>query len=147
MEHLLIKASPIQGRGVFAAQPIPVGGRVAEYVGEKISKSESLRRCQEENYYIFALNDEWDIDGNVEWNMARFVNHSCEPNCEAELSDGQVWIIAGRDIAAGEEVTYNYGYDLVDYREHPCRCGAASCVGYIVAEEFFPSLRRTLSYA
>ena len=79
--------------------------------------------------------------------MARFVNHSCEPNCEAELSDGQVWIIAGRDIAAGEEVTYNYGYDLVDYREHPCRCGAASCVGYIVAEEFFPSLRRTLSYA
>jgi SET domain-containing protein len=147
MEQLRIHSSPIQGRGLFAAASIPAGSHIVEYVGDRISKTESLRRCQEENYYIFALDDEWDIDGNVERNIARFINHSCEPSCEAELSNGRVWIVARRDIASGEELTYNYGYDLVDYRDHPCRCGAASCVGYIVAEEFFPSLRRMLSYA
>ena len=57
---------------------------VLEYVGEKISKSESLRRCEENNEYIFTLNEQEDLDGNVEWNPARFINHSCVPNCDAE---------------------------------------------------------------
>ena len=123
--------------------PIPAGARVLEYVGEKISKSESLRRCQQENYYIFSLDDDWDIDGSVDWNLARFANHCCEPNSETDIIDGQIWIVALRDIAAGEEITYNYTYDLDDYREHPCRCGTPSCVGYIIAEEFFPTVRRS----
>ena len=108
-----------------------------EYVGERISKTESLRRCEQNNEYIFALNEEQDLDGNVAWNPARFLNHSCAPNCEAELEDGRIWIVATRDLRAGEEITFNYGYDLVDYREYPCRCGSPHCVGYIVAEEFF----------
>jgi uncharacterized protein len=131
------KESPIHGVGGFAKGGIGKGTRIIEYVGERISKGESVRRCEKNNEYIFGLNEEEDLDGNVAWNPARFFNHSCEPNCEAELDDGRIWIIATRDIQAGEEITFNYGYDLVDYREYPCRCGAPKCVGYIVAEEFF----------
>jgi hypothetical protein len=57
------------------------------------------------------------------------------------LQEGRIWIVAVRTITADEELTFNYGYDLEDYREHPCRCGAAGCVGFVVAEEFFPHLR------
>ena len=134
---MAIRDSPIHGRGGFANKLIPRGTRVVEYLGERISKRESLRRCERNNEYIFALNDEEDLDGNVPWNPARYLNHSCAPNCDAELQDGRIWIIARRDIQPGEEITFNYGYDLENYREHPCRCGSAQCVGYIVAEEFF----------
>jgi len=81
------------------------------------------------------------LDGNVEWNPARFLNHGCAPNSEAICEDGRVWIVALRDIRASEEITFNYGYDLDDYTEHPCRCGAPECVGYIVAEDFFAQVR------
>ena len=134
---LVFKASSIHGLGGFARTAIPGGTRVVEYVGERISKSESLRRCEQNNEFVFSLNNEEDLDGNVAWNPARHLNHSCAPNCEAELQDGHIWIVAARDIQAGEEVTFNYGYDLVDYRDYPCRCGASGCVGYMVAEEFF----------
>jgi len=117
---------------------------VIEYVGEKISKSESVRRCEAGNTFIFELDDQWDIDGAAGWNPARFLNHSCGPNCDAELIDGQIWIVARHDIDAGEEITFNYGYDWEDFREHPCHCGAPDCVGYIVAEEFFAALRDRL---
>lgn len=141
---LVFKTSPIHGLGGFAATAIGRGTRVVEYVGQRISKSESLRRCEGNNEFIFALNDEQDLDGDVAWNPARFLNHSCAPNCEAELQDGRIWIVATRDILAGEEVTFNYGYDLVDYREYPCRCGVPGCVGYIVAEEFFEHVLKGL---
>jgi SET domain-containing protein len=114
---------------------------VIEYTGERITKDESLRRCEAGNEFIFSLGDEWDLDGSVSWNQARFLNHSCEPNCEAERIDGRIWIIAWCDIQTGEELTFNYGYSLEDYREHLCRCGAAGCVGYMVAPEFFEHVR------
>ncbi len=135
-----IATSPIQGRGAFASLPISPGQRVAEYVGQKISKQESLARCEANNPFIFSLDDQWDLDGDVENNPARFLNHSCDPNCEAEIVDARIWIIARRAIQQGEELTFNYGYDLESFREYPCACGAANCVGYIVAEEFFPDL-------
>jgi SET domain-containing protein len=133
--------SPIHGSGGFAAQAIDAGTRVVEYLGRKIGKTESLRQCELENPYIFNLDAETDLDGNVDWNPARLLNHSCAPNCEAREDHGRIWIVALRDIPAGEEITFNYNYDLDDYREHPCRCGAAECVGFIVAEEFFPHVR------
>ena len=133
----MFRASPIHGLGGFAKTAIGKGTRVVEYVGERISKSESLRKCEGNNEFIFSLNDEQDLDGDVAWNPARLLNHSCAPNCEAELQEDRIWIVATRDIQAGEEITFNYGYDLVDYREYPCRCGAPGCVGYIVAEEYF----------
>ena len=135
------RPSAIHGVGGFAKADIAAGTRVIEYVGEKITKAESLRRCESANAYIFSLDDTHDLDGNVPWNPARFLNHSCDPNCEAEPDGGRVWIVARRGIRAGEEITFNYGYDLQDYREHPCRCGAADCVGYIVATEFFEHVK------
>ena len=135
------RPSVIHGLGGFALEDIPAGRRLIEYVGEKITKAESCRRCERQNEYIFSLDDDWDLDGNVDWNPARFLNHSCRPNCEAELTDGGIWIVSIRGIPSGEEVTFNYGYDLEDYRDHRCRCGAPECVGYIVAEEFFECVR------
>jgi SET domain-containing protein len=140
-----IATSPIQGNGGFARVDIPRGVRIAEYTGRRITKLESLAKCEENNPYIFALDDEFDLDGDVEANPARFFNHSCEANCEAENIGGRIWIIARRAIKAGEEITFNYGYDLESYREYPCRCGAPSCVGYIVAEEFFADLLKKRS--
>ena len=140
-ELISFRESPIHGLGGFANGPIPAGTRVIEYGGQKITKAESLRRCEENNWFIFALDDQFDLDGAVGWNPARFINHSCSPNCDAELIDGHIWIVARRDIATGEEITFNYGYDLDSYREHPCHCGAPNCLGYIVAEELFPLVR------
>ena len=136
------RPSAIHGVGGYAKADIAAGTRVIEYVGEKITKTESLRRCESANEYIFSLDETHDLDGNVAWNPARFLNHSCDPNCEAEPDGGRIWIVARRGIQAGEEITFNYGYDLEDYREHPCRCGATGCAGYIVAEEFFGHVRK-----
>ena len=140
-EKIQFKNSAIHGMGGFALRKIKKGEPVIEYIGEKISKAESLRRCEAENPYIFQIDEEFDLDGNVGWNPAKFINHSCDPNCEAEFFDDMIWIMAKRDIESGEEITFNYSYDLEDYKEHPCKCGAANCVGYIVAEEFFPKFR------
>jgi len=137
LELLDLKTSGIDGRGMFARAEIFAGDRIIEYTGERISKEESRRRCSEGNNYVFHINQEFDLDGSIESNLARFINHSCAPNAEAELEDDRIWIIASRNIAPGEEITFNYGYDLDDYRAHPCRCGALNCVGYILAEEYW----------
>lgn len=141
-DTIRIGLSAIHGRGVFAERIIHRGSRVIEYLGEKISKTESARRCEQQNWRIFALDEEFDLDGDVDWNPARFANHSCEPNCEAVYEEGRVWLKALRDIIPGEEVTFNYGYDWEDWRDHPCHCGAENCVGFIVAEEYFPEIQR-----
>ena len=133
--------SPIHGTGGFAAADIAAGTRVIRYVGERIDKRESLDRCQRNNECIFYLDAEHDLDGNVDWNPARFINHSCAPNCDAELLAHELWIVARRYIRCGEEITFNYGYDLDSFREHPCQCGSKECLGYILAEEFHSSIR------
>ena len=137
-----VKPSGIHGTGVYARIPIPEETRILEYVGERLSKEESWRRRQENNFFIFTVTEDIDIDGAVDWNPARFINHSCAPNCEAREEDEQIWIYALRDLAAGEELTFNYGYDLQDHEDHPCRCGAAACVGFMVSEEHFDDVRR-----
>ena len=136
-ELVLFKCSPIHGIGGFAKTPIGKATRIIEYVGERISKGESLQSCEQNNAFIFTLTKDQDLDGNVPWNPARLINHSCAPNCEAELDNERIWIVATRDILAGEEITFNYGYDLESYLDYPCQCGAPNCVGYMVAEEFF----------
>ncbi|HRZ40301.1 MAG TPA: TrmH family RNA methyltransferase [Candidatus Omnitrophota bacterium] len=149
--YVRVEDSGIHGMGVFARKRIPAGVEIIEYVGEKITKAESERRAEiplnqhkkdrtKGAVYIFTLNARYDIDGNVPYNTARLINHSCSPNCEAVLSSGHIWITALRDIQQGEELTYNYGYDLDSYEDHPCRCGAENCVGYILAEEHWPKL-------
>lgn len=141
-DRLTFRQSHIHGCGGFAAKDVPAGTRLIEYLGERINKAEAHRRCETGNPFIFYLDEETDLDGNVDWNPARWLNHSCAPNCEAENDEGQIWIVAARDLRAGEELTFNYGYDLADYRASPCRCGTPACVGYIVAEEHFELVRQ-----
>jgi SET domain-containing protein len=146
MESLIeIKSSSIQGTGGFALANMPAGASIIEYTGRKIDKQESLRQCELENPYIFYLDEQHDLDGNVEDNLARFINHSCEPNSETCWEEGRIWVIALRDINVGEEITFNYNYDLQDYKEHPCHCGAPNCIGYILAEEFFQGVKDSLN--
>jgi uncharacterized protein len=109
---LTFRASGIHGTGAFAAREIPENARVIEYLGERIDKAESARRCELNNPYIFSLDENWDLDGNVPENPARFINHACAPNCESQFLDGRIWIISLRLIQPGEEITVNYVYDL-----------------------------------
>lgn len=141
-EFLEVRQSAIHGTGGYARRDIPAGTRVIEYVGEYISKEESERLCEADNEYIFTIDDTKDLNGKVPWNPARFINHSCAPNCEAEWDEGRIYVNTLRDIQQGEELTFNYGYDLEDYREHACKCGTPACVGYIVAEEYFDQVRK-----
>lgn len=134
--------SGIHGRGVYARVDIPDGTRVIEYTGERITKAEARRReaqrlerqrrGQDASVYIFVLNRRYDLDGRRRNNIARLINHSCTPNCRAETVRGRIWIVARRDIPAGTELTFDYGFTLSEGRQHPCRCGARRCAGYIV---------------
>ena len=139
-ETIEFRDSGIHGMGGFALCKIKKGAALIEYVGDRITKAEAALRVAADNPFVFCLDDEFDVDGDVTWNPARFLNHSCEPNAEAEIFGDQIWIMALRTIQPGEEITFNYSYDLENYEEHPCQCGTAKCVGYMVAEEFFPNI-------
>jgi len=156
-EYIVVKRSKVHGTGVFAKKNIQKDTNIIEYVGRKITKAESdkISNIHMENHkknsedngavYIFTLNKKYDIDGQVPWNTAKFINHSCDPNCEAYNKKGHIWISSIKNIKKGEELSYNYGYDLDCYEEHPCRCGSKNCVGYIVAEEDWPKLKKLLA--
>ena len=127
--------SRIAGQGLFAAEDIKKGTRLMQYIGEKIASRERARRLAAGNAYIFHLTYRYAIDGQTLANTARYINHSCDPNCVVEKTPDTIWIVALREITAGEELTYNYGYDATNYQENPCNCGAQSCCGYILAQE------------
>jgi uncharacterized protein len=141
---LVVRRSGVHGKGVFAAAPFKAGERLMEYKGERISWKEALRRHphnpDEPNHtFYFGLEDGHVIDGNVNGNSARWINHSCVPNCEAEEVEGRVFIRALRDIAPDEELCYDYGL-VIDERmtkklkeEFACRCGARKCRGTMLA--------------
>ena len=149
--------SGLHGYGLFARDFIPQGERIIEYVGELITKAEAQRREDHRLarqamggdgcVYIFELNQRHDIDGAAPWNPARRINHSCGPNCETQSSGGRIWVVARRDIATGEELTYDYGFPFSEWREHPCRCGATECVGFIVNTGQRWRVRRLLATA
>lgn len=151
-----VRRSPVHGNGVFAAEKIPAGTFVCEYRGERISREEAERRADarsRENpkapIFVFEIDENFCIDATdtTEGNPARFVNHSCEENCEAvwNARERRLEIRALRDIAAGEELSFDYGFGLVGFFEHPCRCGEKSCAGYIVARPLRPALLRKLA--
>ncbi len=136
-----IGRSPIAGQGLFTAQDISQGTKVIPYKGEKISKDESTKRLVRGNVYICTFNTHWDIDGKPLSNKARYINHSCDPNCTVQITSRTIWIVADRDIKAGEELPYNYGYELDEDDAHPCTCGAAQCCGFILAPQYRELLR------
>lgn len=141
-----IKKSGIHGYGGYARTKISKKKRIIEYVGPQITKKQATEALEKSlNEYVFTLNDEWDIDGSVDWNTARYINHSCDPNCESDIIDDHVWIIAIKSIGEGEELTYNYGYDLEDFQTRLCGCGAKNCLGYMVAEEDFKKVKTMIN--
>lgn len=155
-EYFEVRESGIHNKGAFAKKDIPKDTEIVEYVGEKITKAESEKRAtkylnkakRDKNFgqvYIFSLNKKYDIDGNVPWNPSKYINHSCDPNCEYQSEDDKkIWVVAIKDIKKGEELTVNYGYDVDNWEEHPCKCGSKKCVGYIVEEEQWPKLRKLI---
>ncbi len=147
-----LRVSPIHGTGVFAVRGIKAGTQVLEYKGEKITKTESLRRSgvrraanAEAPVFLFELDADFDLDGDVPDNPAKFMNHSCEENCEVVRTAGKLWIKALRDIVAGEELTFDYGFSPESFFEHKCRCGAKHCLGYIVARHARLKIRTLLA--
>lgn len=156
-EFIFLEESKIHNKGVFASKLIPKGTKIIEYTGELISKEEGTKRSTQTHnehkknsskggVYIFDIDEEHDLDGDIENNYAKYINHSCEPNCEFEGEGKKVWVNAIRDINKGEELSINYGFswDEKDYHEHPCLCGSKNCVGFILDEEHWPKLKEHL---
>jgi hypothetical protein len=137
---LLVRRSRIHGTGVFAKQPIRKGQRLMEYVGEHISHAEADRRyatkAHDDNHtFLFTLNQRTVIDGGSGGNETRFVNHSCDPNCETIIEKGRIYVESIRAIPAGQEISYDYMIER-DASDPPdidvifaCRCGAKTCRG------------------
>lgn len=110
------------GLGLFATRPFKRGERIIEYFGREISKEEEYTSRSK---YLFEVNNRKTIDGRARENFARYINHSCKPNCQPEIVRGRVFIDAVRAIRQGEELTYDYGDEYVDEHIKPfgCRCG------------------------
>ena len=153
--YIEVRDSPIHGSGVYAAMDIKKEDKVVEYVGEMIDKEESEKRAwaQAEEaektgcaaVYIFNLSKKWDLDGSMEWNPARLINHSCDPNCEAITEKKRIFIYALRDIKKGEELSFDYGFEAETYADHPCLCGSENCVGYIVGKDYHDELAELIA--
>jgi len=139
-----VRNSPIHGFGGFATQRIRKGTRIIEYLGERISSEEGDRRYEDDtsehpHVLLFTVDKHTVIDAGVGGNEARFINHSCEPNCKAVTEKKRVYIEAIKAIAEGEELTYDYnltrdGTEDEDMeRRYACRCGAKTCRGTMLA--------------
>lgn len=148
-----LRGSPIDGLGAFAITDIPKGTRIIEYAGQRIDNALLHKRYGDESSgkhhtFIFILSSRTSIDAAYEGNAARFINHSCDPNCETTQYGRRIWIEAIKDIPAGAELAYDYMYDDDpsytddDLRHHECRCGAANCRGTIVATDRLRQQRR-----
>jgi SET domain-containing protein len=139
-----IHESPIHGRGGFAVRPIPKGTRIVEYTGERVSHKEANRRYNDavmkrHHTFLFTIDEKTVVDAGVGGSDARFINHSCEPNCEAVIEDDRIFIEALRNIRRGEELFYDYAYEVDEPLDpetararYPCRCGTPSCRGTIL---------------
>jgi len=139
-----IRSSPIQGQGAFALRQIEESEGIIEYLGERISHDEANSRYDDElnihaHVLLFIINEEIVIDGGVGGNEAVYINHSCEPNCQAVTESERVFFEALRTIPVGEELTFDYSLERTDEydpewdRLYACRCGAGNCRGTLLA--------------
>jgi SET domain-containing protein len=152
--RLQVRRSGVHGKGVFATVDLAKGESLIEYAGEVISWDEALRRhphdpAQPNHTFFFHIDDGHVIDGGVGGNSSRWINHSCDPNCEAEeTADKRVFIIALRDIAAGDELFFDYGlvvdepYTRKLKAEYACHCGSPNCRGTLLAPKRRPARSR-----
>ena len=139
-----LRTSDIQGTGAFAVTDISKGTRIIEYTGEKITNKEADRRYDDEKMarhhtFLFTLNSRYIVDAAVGGNESRYINHSCDPNCEAVIEDGRIFVEALKRIPAGTELAYDYAYERTkehteeDEKLYVCRCGSPKCRGTILA--------------
>jgi SET domain-containing protein len=138
------RRSGVHGKGVFALVDIAEGETIIEYVGEIISWPEAQRRHphnpEDPNHtFYFHIDEDHVIDALFGGNSSRWINHSCDANCEADEQEGRIFIKARRNIKAGEELNYDYGL-IIDERytpklkaEYPCWCGTKKCRGTLLA--------------
>jgi SET domain-containing protein len=145
-QRLALRRSGIHGKGVFAREHIPAGTRLIEYTGERITQEEGDRRYPWDDsvpYHTLLFNVEEDllVDGGVGGNVSRFINHSCDPNCASSIEDRRIYIDSIRDIAPGEELTFDYQlivegrHTAAMKRRFPCHCGAAICRGTLLKKK------------
>lgn len=139
-----VRRSRIQGRGAFATENIRKGTRITEYRGEPITHKEADRRYDDDDAegrhhtFLFILSDDIVLDARITECDAKYINHSCDPNCESVIEDGQIWVDAIKPIKKGEELLYDYQfefddeYEPEDIRYYACRCGSAKCRGTII---------------
>lgn len=152
-----IKKSKVHGIGIIATKNIQKNTKIIQYIGDKISKKEGDKRSAERikkylnkknegSVYIFELNKKFDIDGSPMYNKARFINHSCEPNCEVDIIKNEIWITSIKNIKKDQELNYDYGYpfDKDDYKDHICKCGSKKCIGYIISQDDWPKYKKFL---
>tara|TARA_B110000858_G_C17516088_1_gene342602 strand:+ start:55 stop:558 length:504 start_codon:yes stop_codon:yes gene_type:complete len=150
-----VKKSKVHGTGVFATFDILRNTKIIQYIGDKVTKSEGDRRSaqrikkylnkkNEGSVYIFELNKKYDIDGTPLYNKARYINHSCSPNCEVDIINNEIWIISIKSIKKGEELNYDYGYpfDVNDFSDHVCKCKSKNCIGYIISQDDWPKYKK-----
>ena len=139
-----LRTSEIQGTGAFAIRTIRKGTRIIEYLGQRISWRTADKRYDDEKMsrhhtFLFTVDDKTVIDAAVNGNDARFINHSCEPNCEAINDRKRIFIEAVKTIPAGTELVYDYQYERTDDHTaedeefYRCRCGSPKCRGTILA--------------
>ncbi len=142
-DYFELRASSIQGRGAFALRRIRKGTRIIEYLGERISPEEADNRYDDDagerpHTFLFTVNKRIVIDGAVEGNEAAYLNHACDPNCEAVDEDGRIFIEALRTIQPDDELTFDYRlYRPGPFRkkwiqQYACHCGARNCRGTIL---------------
>lgn len=142
----VVRNSPIHGRGVFALKLLLKKTRVIEYKGELISDAEADRRYSKKHAnsphtMLFSVDGGLVIDATRRGNSARWINHSCQPNCEIADKGHKIFIDARRDIRPGEELTYDYNLQIGERhtkaakREHACYCGTRRCRGTMLGEE------------
>lgn len=139
-----VRRSGVHGKGVFALVPFAKGETIMEYVGEVITWKEALRRhphdpADPNHTFYFHIDDKHVIDGKYGGNSAKWINHSCQPNCEADEQDGRIFVKALRKIAPGEELNYDYSLVLEGRhtakikKQFECRCGKPKCRGTLLA--------------
>ncbi len=139
--RFVVRNSGIHGKGVFAITHIPAHTRLIEYKGKRLTEAQVDKRYANDDdphTFLFALDDGIVIDATIAGNSARWINHSCAPNCEAVDDKDRIFIETLRAIRPGEELSYNYGIELEERhtpamkRLYECRCGARRCKGTIL---------------
>ena len=152
-----VRRSKIQGRGAFAILPIRKGKKLDEYWGQPITHEEADRRYDDskgrQHTFLFVLDDDTVLDARYGGNDARFINHSCDPNCETVIEDGHIWITAIKAIKPETELVYDYRfewqdeYEPEDVRYYACRCGTKKCRGTILCIPVYlrPTIKKWLA--